>query len=505
MRRLRIPWRVLIWGALLVALALRVVSLNDRGLWYDETFSILFASRSISEMIAGTLTPVGGAAADVHPLLYYVLLHGWLGLVGTSAFAARYISVLFGVATIPVAARIARDLFGSTVAVTTAIVLSVAPFGLAYSQEARMYAPLAFWVTLALLGFVRFRQSGDARWLLVLTLAGALALYSQNLGVLTFAALGVWAILDAVNRRDVRVLRGTVLAGAGMAFLWLPWLAQIPGQLGKIEQAYWVPPPTLVTLVQTVLVLSFDFDNAAPPAMLVPVLLFGALYILVVVATALGRALRQRRGGSQELGLVVALACIPPVLLFLVSQWLPMYVNRALLPAFVWYAMLFAWALQRTPRAVVALHAAVIGALVLVALPSYYSYARFPRSPFKQAAAALDRRVQPGDVVLHDNKLSFLPMYYYDPGLAEQFLPDPAGAGSDTLALPTQAALGIHATEFDAATAGAKRVWFVIFQDAIDQAAERGGAHPNLARMEQQWSQVSLDRYNDLNVYLFER
>jgi hypothetical protein len=71
------------------------------------------------------------------------------------------------------------------------------------------------------------------------------------------------------------------------------------------------------------------------------------------------------------------------------------------------------------------------------------------------AAAALREQLQPGDVILHSNKLTFFPMYYYDRTLAQAFIADPLGAGSDTLAYPTQQALQLYATDLEAATSDA--------------------------------------------------
>ena len=70
------------WAALgltlLLALGLRLVNLGGRALWYDEAFAVLFAEKGWDAMVDGTLTPVDGGAADVHPLLYYALLDAWM-------------------------------------------------------------------------------------------------------------------------------------------------------------------------------------------------------------------------------------------------------------------------------------------------------------------------------------------------------------------------------------------------------------------------------------------
>ena len=70
--------RLSLLAMLLLAFLLRVLNLNGRALWYDEAFAVLFSEKGLNAMLYGTLTPAGGAAADVHPLLYYTSLDGWM-------------------------------------------------------------------------------------------------------------------------------------------------------------------------------------------------------------------------------------------------------------------------------------------------------------------------------------------------------------------------------------------------------------------------------------------
>ncbi len=501
LRSRNIPLYIIVLG-----FGLRVFYLNQHGLWYDEAFAIAYASRSFAEMLYGTLAQVSGVAADVHPLFYYFSLHLWMGVAGDSLFAARFFSVFAGVATIPIVFCTARALFGERVAIAGALIVAIAPFHVAYSQECRMYAQLGFWSALALYAFVRLSQTQLTRWWLTLVLAGAGALYSHNLAAFEFAALGVWVILDAARRRATRLMYATILAGATMLALWLPWLIFLPSQFGKIEQAYWVPPPTLETLIQTLLVFAFDFDNAAPPAILLPVILFGALLILGLTTFEIGRRVRALDATARRaLSFAIVMSIGPIALLFVISQWRSVYIIRGLMPAFLGCTLLVGWMLAGMPRRAGWIAGSALGAAALVALPAYYTYAEFPRSPFEQVDRVLQGRALPTDGIVHDNKLSDFPMHYYGPTLSQTFIADPPGAASDTLAYPTQQALGLYATSLDAATANKSRVWFIIFQRAIDEAQSQGLVHPNLAWMQEHFRLVSLDRFNDLDLYSFER
>jgi hypothetical protein len=85
--------------------------------------------------------------------------------------------------------------------------------------------------------------------------------------------------------------------------------------------------------------------------------------------------------------------------------------------------------------------------------------------------------------------------------LTQRFVADPPGAGSDTLSAATQEALGLYAESLEGATRDADRVWFVMFREAREETAEAG----NLARMRKQFRLAGEWKFDDLEVYLFER
>ena len=81
---------------------LRLYHLGADSLWYDETVSALLASKPLAAMWAHT-------ARDIHPPLYYALLHAWRQAAGHSEFALGFFSLWFGIAIIPLAAHLGRQ------------------------------------------------------------------------------------------------------------------------------------------------------------------------------------------------------------------------------------------------------------------------------------------------------------------------------------------------------------------------------------------------------------
>jgi uncharacterized membrane protein len=496
-----------------LALVLRLINLSVRPLWYDEAFAILYAEKPFATMLYGTLTRVEGAAADVHPLFFYSMLHIWMRAVGQSPVAVRTLSVLVGTVTVVMAYLLARRLFDRRAGLATAAIVAVAPFHVYYSQEARMYALLGFAATAMTYFFVRAWAGGSWGHWVVFGILGAMTLYAHNLGFTFVTGLDLW-VLWAWLRPGAprwRNLRPVLLSHLLIVGLFAPWLAVMPSQFSKIQQAYWVEQPGIVKLIQTILIFHFAYDNQSLPHWLLPPALFFSLLVLAVVAFELNR--RRTAPGPQlsfpaPYSLLLSLTVTPIFLTFLVSQVRPVYIVRALLPSALTYYMLVVGVLVVgfTPKPVkwgLLLPSAVIAAASVV---NHYTYAQFPRSPFDEAAAYLSAHYQPADVIVHSNKLTFLPTHYYERSLPQAFIADEPGSPADTLAYPTQQALGLFATaDIATATRGHEQVWFVIFPRAIaEYRAARYSDHPHRLWLESRYRQVERVSFNDLDVYHYE-
>jgi mannosyltransferase len=151
--------RFLLLSALALGFGARVFRLDGQSLWGDEAISVSRATQSLLDITRaapheGTLPP-----------LYYYLLHFWEPLVGTSEFAVRFLSVIFGVLTIAVLAAAVRASAGHRPALVATFLASISPFWVYYSQETRMYAPATFfalastWFFLLMIGDSRLARS----------------------------------------------------------------------------------------------------------------------------------------------------------------------------------------------------------------------------------------------------------------------------------------------------------------------------------------------------------
>lgn len=301
----------------LAAFAARVWSLGDASLWFDEGLSVAFAGRPLPAMLQTLVRD------DLHPPLYYLLLHAWMLLGGTGEFAVRWVSLVPGVLLVPLAyttlaeVYAGRERFGIAALAAgapAALLVGLSPFLIYTSQEARMYSLAAMWGLLAVASLLRATRPGPSTiprlasldspflpplvgeeggkgdggglihvwpWALhVVALAGMF--YTLYLTALLLPALFIYAAL--CGRRVV--LRW--LAALGVAFvLFLPWLAPAAAQMARLA----AHP---------------DFF----PAELNPVGVIGRI---------LGSFLAI---GSTRLALLLLVAAVAGAALFLVRRWL---------------------------------------------------------------------------------------------------------------------------------------------------------------------------------------
>lgn len=120
----------------LLAAFLRLYQLGAESLWLDEASTYVLSSKTLSNILEAT-------AGDVHPPLYYILVHFFL-IAGNSETILRLPSMLMGIMGVPLIYLLASRLFTPKEGLVAAFLLSVSIMHIYYSQEARMYSMLLF-------------------------------------------------------------------------------------------------------------------------------------------------------------------------------------------------------------------------------------------------------------------------------------------------------------------------------------------------------------------------
>jgi len=486
---------------LLLALLVRLLGILSRPIWYDEAFAILFSEKGLSAMLYGTLAPTGAGSADIHPLGYYTILWLWMKIFGESLAVTRSLSILAGLISVYLVYLIAFEALSDEKTARLAMLFAaLAPFQIHYAQEIRMYAFLAMWLLLATYAYQRGSKTGDRRWWILFAVSAALAQYAHHLAAFYLIALALLPIFQ----KNWQTLRSIIFAGLGALLLYLPWAVQLPAQFSKVQSAYWVERPDISKLFTLLIV--YITNTPLPPALVAAVLAIA----LIIAVIGLVQTVRYSRQTKDHAGLwFFYLAFAPPILLFLFSQWRPIYIERALLPSGAIFCIWLAWVVRKTnlPQAAQYTLLGLLGISSLLGIYEHVTYHDFPYGPFEQLDISLKERMAPQDVILHSNKLSVLPAILLDRQLPQSFIGDPPGSRTDTLAAATQQVLGIKAEpNIQFATREAERVWFIIYQRSIEeiQAGDQV-THPDIEYLNSNFHLASEEIWDGLRVLLYTK
>lgn len=353
------PWVTwLILGVIvLLALCLRCYRLDGQSLWADEGNSAALAARNLA-------TITRDAAHDIHPPLYYYLLHFWVRILGNSEIALRSFSAVAGMILVVVTFFLGHELFNRRVALIAAFLAAISPLQIHYSQETRMYVLAALWAALAVLFFLRWVKSwrgvdfgsqmpaGDGARRMPRTLFAALyvlfttaALYTHyfsfTIPLVTNLAYGLGVVAYRPLRR-MKIIGGWVAAQLVILCLYYPWLRLAGGQLATWPAVS--EPFGLSFLVQDLLRV-FSLGLSMEAEMTPVVWVFGLLLLLGVLPWKLSGAREEGRGGSfilprpqlHSLVFTVLCLCLPVLAMYVLSLSRPAYDPKFLLlatPAF---------------------------------------------------------------------------------------------------------------------------------------------------------------------------
>ncbi len=202
-----------------LSFGIRLFRLDFHSLWYDEaTTASLLQDKSVGEAFDTILGTSG--SETLHPL-YYLILSAWMQIAGSSEWALRFPSVIFGSAAAVIYALLLYQIGGKKTFAFGAL-LVVSPFLMWYSREARPYALIMFLTGLHLLFYLElFEKPKSKKVLAGFFVTGVLMVYSGILVGMLLAAEFVWSLLFRRNFREASAIVLVLLLT--LPLVWHAW------------------------------------------------------------------------------------------------------------------------------------------------------------------------------------------------------------------------------------------------------------------------------------------
>lgn len=458
---------------LVLAALVRFYDLTAAAIWGDEGSSLLLARYSLPDIWLH-------AAYDVHPPLYFMLLHSWMAVFGDGIFSIRCLSALPGIASVGLGVWLVDRLATRRAAILAGFLLALLPTAVRYSQEVRMYSLLGLWLlgaTIALVYWIRKPQR--RRYLVIYVLLMSAAFYTHYFTALCVLChwlyLGIIRVQPGYRLRHIQ--RGDWwLANLAIVVLYLPWLPGLVDLLQHIDQLKangdvgWETPVTFGSLPSMVwsLLTQDDGENLSP-------LVFATLPLAMPILA--GVALVRDRSVFRGSALLAVYTFVPVLLVFAVSFISPMFIERYITAYALGLPMLAALAIDRLYNGSRVVALTVLVLFVGVELVGLNNNATVDiHDQVNVMVDDVNQHFQPGDQIVTSDMLWYLSYVYYNRTDAKPLLYTPPHAdgtssrpndyGFGTLTAPDE-----YLDSLGDLPKGTRRIWLISTAEVPDEFA----------------------------------
>jgi mannosyltransferase len=412
-----------------VGLGLRLYNLSEESLWLDEALSVTRAQQDLGELIE-TVRGVKG-----NPPLHYLLLHVWIKWWGSSEWAVRSLSVLFGMVGIYMLYRVGVLLFDKTAGILGALFMALSSYHIFFAQEARGYTQMAMLALFSMYFFIKLLQKPG--WLLYLAyiMVSSALIYTHYYGALIIVAQNIHIIIMALVSRNLIHLKLTrwFLLQLVLGVTFIPWIMVLLGRIAEIQKIDMLWNPSLLDLPGSL--KAFVGDN----------MIIGLFFILMAAAAFVTFERNRPEPGKNILfrtvrifGRNIHITWSGPVILLLlwllVSLIVPFIVSKVSTPIFhqrymigasAAFFLLAARGITHINRKSVTIICVII-IIIFCPLQTLSDYGEVNKEPWREVAQLIENDARGDEVVLINASYCMIPYEYYAQRPELNILPFPS-------------------------------------------------------------------------------
>jgi 4-amino-4-deoxy-L-arabinose transferase-like glycosyltransferase len=450
--------RILLWGIVVLGALLRVYALGAKSFWLDEIASVVIARMPGNSFWHWLWTDEGNMA------LYYVMLRPWLQIhLGEATI--RLLSVVPGVASIPVMYLLGRRLFGRSIGLLAAFLLAASTCALVYSQEARGYSWLLLGTIVATYLFVRLIERPSYAMGSAYALAAGVTFYFHYFGLLV--PLAHLVAVFALPKR-LRPWKQMCVASALMAVFAAPVLWMIHIQPGR--HLDWLQRPSFLEFYHLGVFLAAESGKGVGPVLLAAELVLVVIFFRTAIEKRKSLFRNSVSSGDAftpsvdrdlfSYALVLSGLLTPVVFTLLVSFVRPVFFHRFLIICLPAWLLAVAAGISEVRPARWRMPV-IAGVCALSLVSTALSYSRV-REDWRGVANFLIDNARAQDAVVYYRGVGKFAAESYRDWL-------PGGAGNR----PTPVEVGAPGLDWHSKIVGAPRVWLVEYPSNMSDGTAR--------------------------------
>jgi mannosyltransferase len=398
--RIKIP--LLIGLIFAINLLFKGVYLGENSLAWDEPFSVYHAQLPADQLVDVLIS-------GNNPPLYELFLHQWTSFFGLSEVSVRFPSLIFSSLTAVFLFLIGKRHFNLTIALSATLLFTFSNYHVFFAHEARVYALFGMLATASMFIFMTIcsQEKMSLKNLFWLLLVNVLMIYGHYFGffIVLFQAFFVLSV-PAVRQK---IWKHFLVYGLLLILLYLPLIAVVFGRfLESTTQGTWIESPNNLAEIYEML---RKFANA--PVVVVVcllVLLLGGVFYFVRTKTEPVKVTTK---------IVITWFLIPFLLMFVLSFWIPMFIDRYLIFLTIPFYLLIAIAansLVKNPKMVTVIQGVVVLLFLVTSKPNLDN-----RRPVKEVMNKISELKTANTAVYFcPQHFIFNYAYYYNRSLFEQ-------------------------------------------------------------------------------------
>lgn len=363
----------------------------------DEPFTIFYAQMPPGEIVEAY-------AYSNSPPMLELILHPWMKVFGASPAAVRFPSLLFACFSAVLLLWLGWKVHSLRVGLWAALFYTLSTWMTYFAHEARVYALFGMLTVASLLCLLWLRARPASWWRTCAFAAVTLLLaYSHYFAFFVIAWQCLWILLAVHPDRRTLIWRAGIAVGL-VVLLYLPSATLLLMRLEETAGDHWVGLSNLPALYHTLA----KYLNQPIVAVAVLLLLAGA-GLRWLVWRRKGKA-----GVTPEVLLVLGIFPGTFLLVWALGLFLPMFLDRYVI--FALQGLYLVMGLSIAYILPLRWQQWALAGVLLVLLGATTDLARDPRSQWREVAAKVRARWEPGDVVLlYPAYTHFSFTYYFDP------------------------------------------------------------------------------------------
>lgn len=362
--------KIYLFIILFFALFLRVATLNNHGVWIDETWVVTTPTfhydtndiypkffeypqvKNLPDKYINVLKKIYDLgpttqicfmlASDMHPPFYYIISYYWTRLFGESIYGIRSLSIVIGLFSVLVIFYGCRPLLGEKIALLSSWFMAISPMFIHYNQLARNFSLVSLLVMLSFYLLSKLYKSFKWKFAILYGVTLFLSIFTHYYAI--FFVISQAAIISLLEFKGNKKFFRWILIYLIVAVCYMPWLPALYVQ-------FFLRNPTtqsgLVSFSLTTLLNQFYSIGFFPSITEKYVSSFSVnclklLNFFTITCILLYVFIKTTKKTKKYFIIVVLWAAVPIFLVACISFFKPLYSVKSLLPVLPAVAILFA-------------------------------------------------------------------------------------------------------------------------------------------------------------------